>query len=80
MTPSSRSLGIIEMENYTITLAAWDGGYGESFEIGIRRRIDSEFWLLQGNWTERTLPLAGQAVKALLDTGFTPEMVRSVFP
>lgn len=47
--PLSENIGRYEAGNYFVTAAVWRGLMGESFEIGIRRKEDGEFWLLQSN-------------------------------
>lgn len=47
--PMSENVASFEAGRYFVTAAVWRGLMGESFEIGIRRKEDGEFWLLQSN-------------------------------
>lgn len=78
--PSNRNVARLEARDYFITAAMWDGGYGESFEIGIRRKSDGEFWLVQAEWNERSVVKAAGAVVMMLNDGYTPSEMHEVFP
>lgn len=78
--PRSVNVGRSESKEYWITAASWDTGYGPSFEIGIRRKDDRDFTLIQAGWDEETVKMAMNAVAILLDHGISPSAIREVFP
>lgn len=49
----SKNIGRYEAGNYLVTAAIWRTGVGDgfcdTFEIGIRRKEDNKFWLLQSD-------------------------------
>ena len=76
----SRNVWRGESKEYWITAGGWNGGYGESFEIGIRRKSDGQFTLVQGEWNEQTVVKAAGAVILMLDNGYRPSEIQGVFP
>lgn len=78
--PKSTNLGCAEADNYWLTAASWDTGYGPSYEIGIRRKSDGVFWLVQAAWGPMTVHKAMNAIKMMLNDGYTPAACQEVFP
>jgi hypothetical protein len=80
--PTSRNIACLDAKDYWVTCCEWDSGlgYGKSFEIGIRRKSDGEFWLMQSDWREDTVVKVGGAVVILLNNHYTPHEIKEVFP
>ena len=78
--PKSENLVRDEAENYFITGASWDTGYGPSYEIGVRdKKYPKVFTLIQpNNATENTIKMLCEMVKVLLNHGFTPTEISRV--
>jgi hypothetical protein len=78
--PKSENVGRWEAKDFWVTAGSWDTGYGPSYEIGIRRKskFDS-FILIQANWDKRTVNLAGEAIRMLLDAGLSPSEIKDLF-
>lgn len=50
--PLSENIGVYVADKYVVTAAVWrsfagEGMWCDTYEIGIRRREDGKFWLLQ---------------------------------
>lgn len=49
--PLSENIGVYVADKYVVTAAIWrtfaGGGLRDTYEVGIRRREDGKFWLLQ---------------------------------
>ena len=55
-------------KHYWVTAAIWRGAMGESFEIGIRRKSDGRFWLLQSEkYNHQTVQEVAEVVCLALD-------------
>ncbi len=65
--PRSRNIGQWEAKDYWVTAGSWDTGYGNSYEIGIRRKNSGVFDLIQSGWNETTVKIAARAVVLMLD-------------
>lgn len=82
--PHSKPVGRREARDYWVTAAGWapDGPEcGYSYEIGIRRKSDGAFWLIQGRWrSEALIRTVAEAVRIMLDGGITPTEIIMVFP
>lgn len=78
--PKSENIGKWESEKYWVTAATWDTGYGPSFEIGIRSKAAPHcFRLIQSDWGDETVQIAGAAIKILLDGGMEPHDIGRIF-
>lgn len=76
---TSFNLGRYETKDFWVTAAGWNGCYGTSYEIGVRRKSAAEeFELIQAGWNERTVQKAAVAVTVLLDAGWDVEAIREV--
>lgn len=91
MTPNqtreqnSRKVYQTESRDFWITVAGWaplGAEFGESFEIGIRQKIEPyQFWLVQNSWREQGAIKAAGAIVMMLNNGYAPtEINLEVFP
>lgn len=87
-TKLSENIGTYEAGEYIVTAAIWRvfsdvaNGYGDTFEIGIRRKSTGHFWLMQGNWNHQSVQDVANAVAMLLGDKtqcYSPEWCREHF-
>lgn len=74
--PMSENIGRWDGGDYYITAAIWRGHMGESYEIGIRSKIDGKFTLLQGEFNHQTVQEVANSIAHLLSLKgecYTPE-------
>ena len=68
--PLSENIGRYEANEYLITAAIWRTRINESlydtYEIGIRRKKDGKFWLLQGDFNHQSVQEVANAIAHLL--------------
>ena len=76
--PKCVNVGRFEAKDYWVTAASWNTGYGESYEIGIRRKNSGAFDLIQSGWNETTVKLAARGVVLMLNDCMCPADIRAV--
>lgn len=79
--PYSRQVYLTKTDYYWITAAEWHSQCNHCFEVGVRDNTDPEkFWLISGDWNERSVVKVADAVRLMLDAGYTPtEIAQEVF-
>jgi hypothetical protein len=71
--PQSKKINEYAAKDFWITAASWDTGYGPSYEIGIRRKDNGAFELLQSSkYSHLSVQECAEAIRVLLDEGFSP--------
>ena len=78
----SENINRYEAGDYIVTAAIWRtciaaaGGLVDTYEIGIRRKADGKFWLLQNRFNHQSVQEVANAIAHLIgDAGecYTPE-------
>lgn len=79
----SENIGRFEAGNYLVTAGIWIDGFGKSYEIGIRRKSDAQFWLLQSEkYNYQSVQEVANAIAHLLSLegeSYDPEWLRFYF-